>query len=204
MEGCFYIFIWLMGVIICGIVLILYKKEYLSKYYWYLYWIGFGLGILWELPLSIANELHICCGYPYPASIFIIPTPIQGPLAVFVIVTTHSLWDGGLFLLCVLFVHLLCKKPCFEGFKWKELGVLILVGQISELIVELTSTFSEGWEFYIGPGVWYNMALFQFNNKNITLLPQLIWLAAPIVFYFIALKLNTKIGTKSIPTPIGN
>lgn len=202
MEGFFYIFVWIMGVLICLIVCILYKKKvFVSKYYWYLFWIGFGLGMLWELPMSIANELYICCGYPYPASIFIIPTPIQGPLVVIVIATTHSFWDGGFFLLSVLFLHLLCKEPYFEKFRWKELIVLILVGQISELIVELISTFSEGWVFFIGPGVWYNLILFQFNNKNITLLPQLIWLAAPIVFYFIALKLNFKIRKRRIPVP---
>jgi len=191
----FYISIWSMGVIIAVIVIILYKMKRINKFAWYMYWIGFVLGCCWEFPLSIANELHICCGYPYPASEFLIPTPIQGPLVVFIIAITHSLWDGGLFLLCVFFVNLICKEPYFEKFSWKELVILLIVGQIQEFIVELTSISNDAWEFYLGldgTGTWYNIPLFYIGGKAITLLPQLIWVAAPIAFYFIMLKIKPR------------
>lgn len=67
---------------------------------------------------------------------------------------------------------------------------MIIYGQISELIVELTSTLSEAWEYI---EYWWNPRLFIFNGYNITLLPQLIWLTAPIIFYIIAVKLKQRL-----------
>jgi hypothetical protein len=94
-----------------------------------------------------------------------------------------------LFLLGVLLIEIICKKPIFEKFKPCEFTVLIIYGQVSELTVELTSTFSNAWEYI--EYLW-NPRLFLFNGHNITLLPQLIWLAATIVFYFIAIKLKSR------------
>ena len=192
----FYISVWSMGVIIAIIVIILYKVKRINKFVWYMYWIGFGLGCVWEFWLSIANELYIFTAYPWPASVFHAQRPVEGVLAIFVIAITHSLWDGGLFLLCVLFVNLICKEPYFEKFNWKELVVLLIIGQIQEFIVELTSISNNAWEFYLGPdgtGTWYNIPLFYIGGKAITLMPQLIWVAAPIAFYFIILKIKPRL-----------
>ncbi|NVM36950.1 MAG: hypothetical protein HWN81_15245 [Candidatus Lokiarchaeota archaeon] len=104
---------------------------------------------------------------------------------------THSLWDGRLFLLGVWFVYLICKKPIFKKFRLCEFIILIIYGRVSELVVESISTFSNAWEYI---EYWWNPTLFMFNSYNITLMPQLIWLAAPIVFYFIAFKLNQKLS----------
>lgn len=171
-----------MGVVISLIVYISYRTEYLDKFYWYLFWVGFFLGLCWELPLSLANEIEI-----YPPARFMTPVPLSAPFSIFVIAITHSLWDGGLFLLGAWFINLICKKPYFDKFKWSELSILIVFGQVSELIVELVSSLNRGWEYIV---YWWNPRLFVFNNHDITLLPQLIWLVAPIVFYFFALKLK--------------
>ncbi|MHA1659135.1 MAG: hypothetical protein ACTSUT_08455 [Promethearchaeota archaeon] len=191
----FYIFAWSMGVIFAIIATILYKMERINKFMWHMFWIGFGLGCIWEFGLSIANELYIFTDYPWPASVFNTPRPVEGVLAIFVIGITHSLWDGALFWLCVLFVNLICKEPYFEKFNWKELFVLLIIGQIQEFFVELTSNLNNAWELYLGPdgtGTWYNIPLFYIGGKAITLLPQLIWVAAPIAFYFIVLKLKPR------------
>ena len=182
----FYWFIWIVGVVILLIVYFLYKFNKINKYIWYLFWLGFFLGLCWELPLSIANEIS-----NFPPARFIIPTPLPSPISMILIIITHSLWDGGLFLLGVWFVNLICKKPIFERFKPSEFIILIIYGQVSELIVELTSTFSNAWEYI---EYWWNPTLFLFNGHNITLLPQIIWLVAPIVFYFIALKLKQRLS----------
>ncbi len=155
-----------------------------------MFWIGFIIGMCWELPMSIANELAICCGYPYPPATFNTPTPIQGPLLVIIIAVTHSLWDGTLFLFSVSFVYLFSKAPYFTEFNWKQLGILLLIGQLQEFIVELVSTSSSGWYYNI---YWFNPPLFPWMGHFITLLPQLIWLLAPIVFYVVVLKYQPKL-----------
>ena len=180
----FYWFIWIVGILICLLVYFLYKFKKIDKYFWYLFWFSFILGLCWELPLSIANEIS-----NFPPARFIIPTPLPAPVSTILIILTHSLWDGGLFLLGVWFIRLICKNPIFEKFKLGEFTILIIYGQVSELIVELTSTFSNAWEYIV---YLWNPLLFTFNGHNITLLPQLIWLAAPIVFYFIALKFKSR------------
>ena len=168
------------AVIIIIVVIFLYKTKRLERSSWILYWIGVGLGLLWELPMSVANEIGI-----YPPAMFLNPLPVHFS----VIVITHSLWDGGLFLAGVWFVHRFSKEPYFEKFKLSEFIILIIWGQLSELAVELISTFSNAWEYI---SYWWNPTLFLFNGHNITLLPQLIWLVAPIVFYLIAIKLKKK------------
>ena len=60
---------------------------------------------------------------------------------------------------------------------------------MSELIVELISTTSSGWEYNV---YCWNPLLFVFNGHNITLMPQLIWLAATVVYYYIIIKLKPK------------
>jgi hypothetical protein len=103
------------------------------------------------------------------------------------IIITHSFWDGGLFLLGMVFVKLFCKNEHFTSFRICEFSIFLLYGQISELIVELASTYSNAWEYNV---YWWNPVLFVFNGHNISLLPQMIWLGASIIFYYIIIKLN--------------
>ena len=169
-------------------VFILYKFNRIDKFAWYLYWIGFSVGLCWEVPLSIADDYGI-----YPPVTYLAPAPIPLPLSTIAIMISASLWDGGLFLLGVLFVKLICPAPHFDKFKKKELGILIIYGQISELVVELVSTSSSGWEYNV---YWWNPLLFVFNGHNITLLPQLIWLAALIVYYFLIIQFRSRFSDK--------
>jgi len=176
-------FYWIdftIGFLIPIVVATLYKAKRISRFTWYLFWLGVLLGLAWELPMSISNEFSI-----YPVAQFI--TPLLTHFSIVVI--THSFWDGGLFLIGVGLIYLICKSPHFTKFKGKELAVLLIWGQLSELAVELSSTYSGAWEYI---PYWWNPSLFVFNGHYITLLPQLIWLIAPIVFYTIAVKLRTK------------
>lgn len=158
---------------------VLYKSGRVGRFIWVLFWVGFCIGLTWEVPMQLLNELsqgHAVHSYTRPP-----------PFHFSVIIISHSLWDGGLFLLGVFMVRLVCKKPIFERFQARELIVLIIWGQASELWVELTSTLGEAWAYIPRP---WNPSLFKFNGQDITLMPQLIWLAAPIAFYFIALKVR--------------
>ena len=177
-------FYWIdfsIGIFILFLIIALYLLKKISKFTFYLYWIGFLLGLCWELPMSISNEIGI-----YPVAQFITPLPVHFSI----IVITHCFWDGGLFLFGIFLIHIILKKPHFEKFKYRELVILIIWGQLSELAVELLSTFNDAWEYI---PYWWNPSLFIFNNHYITLLPQLIWLIAPIVFYLIVIKLKTRL-----------
>ena len=134
--------------------------------------------------MSIANEFS-----PYPPARFLTPMPTH----FIVIVIMHSFWDGGLFLIGVRLVKKICPAPHFDDVKMSELAIMVAWGQLSELAVELASTFNEAWEYN---SYWWNPVLFVFNGHNITMLSQLIWLIAPVVFYYLAIKLKRAIMKK--------
>ncbi len=131
--------------------------------------------------MSIANEYS-----PYPPARFLTPMPTH----FIVIVIAHSLWDGGLFLIGFWLVKKTCPTPHFKKYNLNEIGVLVAWGQLQEIIVEMTSTYNEAWEYNV---YWWNPVLFEFNSHNITLLPQLIWLVAALVFYYFAIKIKAKL-----------
>lgn len=85
-------------------------------------------------------------------------------------------------------VYHICKEPHLVRFRWSELAVLLVWGSVFELVVELSAS-GVAW-VYIPR--WWNPALFQFRGADITLMPQLIWIAAPIVFYLVALAIRRR------------
>jgi len=157
----------------------LYRGGRIDRFMWGLFWLGFAIGLTWEVPMQVLNQM----GDAWAVHRYVRPPPVHFS----VIIVLHSCWDGGLFLLGVGLMRLIGRAPVFERFRAIELAVLIVWGQASELWVEMTSVSGEGWSYIPRP---WNPALFKFNGQAITLMPQLIWLAAPMVFYFIALKLR--------------
>jgi hypothetical protein len=159
-------------------IAVLYRTKKITRFTWRMFWIGCLLGLLWEVPLSTLDGLGIVDIFNFASS---------PPVHFTVIIISHTLWDGGLFLLGVWLVNLFCAEPLFSAFRWKELMILLVWGQVQELAVELISTGSNGWEYN---ALWWNPVMFLFNGRNITLIPQLIWLAAPVLFYFAALRVR--------------
>jgi hypothetical protein len=84
-------------------------------------------------------------------------------------------------------VKKVCRGPHFQEFRFLELAVLLVWGGLQELAVELISSGSSGWVYVPH---WWNPSMFQFRGSDITLLPQLIWVVAPIAFYVIAIRLK--------------
>lgn len=180
-------FYWIdfsIGAVTPIIVFLLYRSGRISKFVWHLFWLGFALGLTWEVPMSLLNEYSAT----RPMARFIQPLPTHFS----VLIISHTFWDGGLFLLGVLLVSMTHKSGWFDKFKFSELLVLLIWGQASELWVELTSTYNGGWAYI---PYWWNPSMFKFNGSDITLFPQLIWLAAPIVFYFIALRMKRSLNS---------
>lgn len=177
-RSSFYILDFAVGGLTPVAVYVLYRLGLIDGLIWRLFWIGCGLGLTWEVPMQVLNELVA----GHAVHVYTRPPPVHFSA----IIISHSLWDGGLFLLGVVLVRVFCGKPLFQKFRSCELAVLVLWGQASELWVELTSIMGEAWSYVPGP---WNPSLFIFNGRDVTLLPQLIWLAAPIAFYLIALYL---------------
>ncbi len=175
-------FYWVDLVIALSIPLLfvlLYRTHRISRYSWLLFWAGCGVGALWEIPFYFIG--------PYFSSdpLYILNTPMPYPL--FVLHFVHCFWDGGLFMIGVWLVKRLCRAPHFERFRFQELAVLLVWGQLQELAVELISTGSSGWAYVPH---WWNPSMFQFRGSDITVLPQLIWVIAPTVFYVLAIRLR--------------
>jgi len=66
----------------------LYKTNHIDRFTWYLYWIGFALGMCWELPMTIANDYG-----PYPPATYLAPSPLPLPISTIAIMISASLWD---------------------------------------------------------------------------------------------------------------
>ena len=160
----------------------LYRTRRISRFSWLLFWTGCAVGALWEIPFYFIG--------PYFSSdpLYVLKTPTPYPL--FLLHFVHCFWDGGLFMVGVWLVKSVCRAPHFERFRFQELGVLLVWGQLQELAVELISTGSSGWAYV---PQWWNPSMFQFRGSDITLLPQLIWVAAPIVFYVLAMLLRRSV-----------
>ncbi len=147
-----------------------------------LFWLGAAIGLTWEVPLFLSNTFAEA-----PVLVMLSPPPVH-PLG---LIVAHSLWDGGLFLAGVVLVWLSC--PILRRFDRRQLAVLLVWGQLSAITVELGGVTNEAWS-YVGGFAW-NPTLFEVGGHPITLLPQLIWLAAPIVFYLGALRIGPPDGS---------
>ena len=89
----------------------------------------------------------------------------------------------------VWWIYGLCPKPVLERFSWIEMVVLIAWGQVSELLVEVSSTLNDGWEFV---EYGWNPVIFHCNGHNITWLMQVIWAVASVVYYLLLLKIKPR------------
>jgi len=159
----------------------LYKTERIEKFIWHFFWIGVLVGLTWEIPIFVLS------GESTSLPLVIWTRPLIAHYLVFMI--SHSLWDGLLFVIGIWLIYGICRKPFFQGFRWSELLVLLIWGQISELLVEISSTLNDGWSFV---EYWWNPVLFQCNGHNITWLMQIVWAAAAIGYYILLIALRPK------------
>ncbi len=185
-QDLFYYFDLLIGFTAPIIVYILYRTDKIDRLSWCVFWLGAAVGLTWEIPMFIGSyettffiTLETIRPYPYHYLFFMI---------------CHTLWDGMLFLIGYRLVLLLSKSPRFDKFNIKELLILIIYGQIQEFIVEIGAVSNSAWTFFV---YWWNPALFYVNEYPITLYPQLSWLFGTILFYYLLLKLKSKIKDSS-------
>jgi hypothetical protein len=169
---------YILAVVVIIVILLLYFTKRISRFTWILYWIGVGVGLLWEFPIGLLRVIG------FPVAQFIQSRPML-PFPFHSIV--HSITDGGIFLIGVGIVKLIFSSPHFDEFDLKELLIFIIWGQLQSLAVEVLSLIGGGWEYI---PYWWNPTLFEVNGHPFTLLPQLIWLVAPIIYYLLIIKIK--------------
>ncbi len=154
-----------------------YATGRISRKTFSLFWVGALLGAVWEFGFFLVGPEFSST----PA--FTRTTP--WPLPAFMQPLLHTMWDGALFMMGVWLVRKLLAPPHFTGFRPSELLVLLLWGQLQELGVELMAVYGNLWTY---EPTWWNPVLFRAGGGHFTLMPQLVWFVAPIVFYFIAVR----------------
>jgi hypothetical protein len=105
----------------------------------------------------------------------------------------YSFIDGLIFIIGVYLSKLILKNSDFlYKFNSNALVIMILWGSFSEFLVDLNGN-GKLWLFIDN---WYNPVFVTINGNGLTIIPQLIWFIAPIVYYLSILKYlsNTKIG----------
>ena len=167
------------------LIFYLKKSKRLSEAGWWCFIAGILIGSTWEIGFYFAgphfSETPIYTQFQdFPGH------PLAQTLS-------HSVWDGGLFMIGYWLVVLLVKDP-FQKFQGKELGIMMVFGGVQELIVELVALYSRAWTYNVR---WWNPSLFEFGYGQITPLPQLIWFVAPMVFYWVCLFSHTRFSTPS-------
>ena len=175
---------WLDLLVGYGSPILLYalvRKNIVGRRDWKLFWIGAAIGLSWEIPIFMLSALS-----SHSVIIWLRPLPLNW--VIFMI--CHTLWDGAIFLVGVWLVQLCCKRPILTQFRWPELIVMVIWGQISAFLVEFSSVTNDAWVYV--EGYWWNPTAFRVGPHPITIIIQIAWFFAPILFYFAALKISSK------------
>ncbi len=152
-----------------------------------LFWLGVVVGLTWEVPLFLSAAYG--------------STPVlellgAAPAHELVFLVSHALWDGGLFLAGVWLVQIVAGRASGAGsiwqsalreLRWRDFAVLVLYGQASELLVEVIGIAGGMWSYVLPHPA--NVGFAELLGHPLTLLPQGIWLVAPMVYYVAAVGL---------------
>jgi hypothetical protein len=160
------------GLCLPGAVYGLHVVGYLDRPQLSLFGIGVTVGFVWEFALVVV--------VPPLLEAPLYTVFVEVPIPSLIHVAAHSFWDGGLFLAGALLVRRLLDAPHFRRFRWPELGVLVVWGQLQSLVIELVAVATGLWTYH--PTSW-NPALFRLGEGAVTVAPQAIWLLAAVVFY---------------------
>ena len=157
--------------------IILLKTEKISTEFFNLYFLGVLVGLTWEIPFALAGKsFHL----------ILIDWPIDFPLVRNI---TYSFIDGLIFIAGVLLAKAYLKNKHFL-YKFNSTALLIMIiwGSFSEFLVDLNGN-GKLWLFLEN---WYNPVFITINDNGLTIIPQLIWFIAPIVYYLTVLKYLSK------------
>jgi hypothetical protein len=137
-----------------------------KKHVWLMAW-GFAVGSTWEFAFYfLGDSLHTM--------------HTQWPMPIITLHLWHTFWDAGLFIVGYWLCLLILRTPdCCTRFRWPELAIMWLWGAGQEFVVELLGN-GVIWEYRV---LDWNPVWITINGQGYTMLPQLIWAIAPIVYY---------------------
>jgi hypothetical protein len=162
----------------------LYRNGKIPQSYLYAFWLGTIIGSTWEFTFLFLGPDFLHGAVEWPWGLDGWPRKIS-----------HSIWDGAIFMFGVYLCHRLLDGEIFQKFAWKELGIMFSWGIFQELLVEY---LFNGRVWIYEPLSWNPVIIPTLPGSapmspGYTLIPQAVWLVAPVVFYFGFLKLvNTK------------
>ena len=158
-----------------------YNNNSISSEYYTLFWIGCLIGSAWEFTfLFLGPEfLHSVKEWPYGLGGW--PRKLS-----------HSIWDGGLFMVGIYFCKRYLPSPLFKSFNKKELGIMLSWGIFQELLVEY---LFNGRVWIYEPLPWNPIIIPVLPGSaplspGYTLIPQAVWVIAPLLFYLICLRIT--------------
>ncbi len=180
--------VFLIGDYSVAVILVLYftiayRTGRLSRVMFLAFWIGCLIGATWEFTFMFLGDDFAYAVNPWPFGLSGWPKKLA-----------HSIWDGGLFMTGVLLCRsLLGRESRFLGWDWRELGIMEVWGIGQELLVEYLFN-GRVWNYV--PLPWNPVIIPPLPGSattvGYTLIPQLVWVIAPIVFYYLLLKLHRR------------
>jgi len=171
------------------------RGGWLPRYIVLLFVAGMAIGSTWEIGFSMLSM----DGIPDPMSHNIqpggatVPDEPQDPMGplfyVFIVLPLVCIWDSALLLLGAALARVAGYRPVFARFRWGALAIMMLWGQAQSFLIEMAAIDYGIWSYR---PTWYNPALFPHGEAWITLMPQLVWLAASPSFYLVGIALHRR------------
>ncbi len=139
---------------------------------------GFAVGSTWEFSFYfLGNTIHTM--------------KADWPMPIITLHLLHTFWDAGLFIIGYWLCLLILRTPdCCTMFRWIELIIMWLWGACQAFVVELLGN-GVIWEYNVKS---WNPVWITIGDQDYTVLIQLIWAAAPVVYYLGFVRINRSVG----------
>lgn len=164
------------------VVIALARRGTIPTSSWPLLWVGTLIGFTWELTLLFLGPRYVA------NPVYVLAATFPGPTAAQPMI--HALWDGWFLVIGLAIAHRLVPGPGLQRFSWRQLGVLLLWAQLQSLGVEALAAWAGAWSF---AQTDWNPVLVPIGAGGVSLLPQLIWLVAPLPFYAASLWVQRRV-----------